>query len=75
MNDYCPMINIGIPSDTRDFSSYRSDDLIMPIKKQIPFVVVIGSEEMQSGNLTLKNMNTGEQEKMNLGNLINYLSL
>ncbi|GHB81019.1 histidine--tRNA ligase [Persicitalea jodogahamensis] len=30
-------------------------------RKQIPFVILIGSQEMESGNLTLKNMKTGEQ--------------
>ncbi|HEK20041.1 MAG TPA: histidine--tRNA ligase [Bacteroidetes bacterium] len=32
--------------------------------KQIPFVVIIGSEEIQTGLLSLKNMLTGEQEKL-----------
>ncbi|GAB3171260.1 histidine--tRNA ligase [Telluribacter humicola] len=31
-------------------------------RKQIPFVILIGSEEMASGRLTLKNMRTGEQQ-------------
>ena len=30
-------------------------------RKNIPFVIVIGSDEMESGNLTLKNMISGEQ--------------
>ena len=30
-------------------------------RKQIPYVVLIGSQEMESGTLTLKNMKTGEQ--------------
>ena len=32
--------------------------------KHIPYVVVIGSDEMQSGLLTFKNMQTGEQQKL-----------
>ncbi|QXV66004.1 histidine--tRNA ligase [Mucilaginibacter sp. 21P] len=32
--------------------------------KQIPFVVLIGTEEMQSGQLSFKNMQSGEQEKL-----------
>ncbi|WP_247232263.1 histidine--tRNA ligase [Telluribacter sp. SYSU D00476] len=32
-------------------------------RKQIPFVILIGSEEMASGRLTLKNMRTGEQQQ------------
>jgi len=42
-------------------------------KKQIPFVVVIGSEEMQSSQLTLKNMISGEQEKVGVEELIKKL--
>lgn len=32
--------------------------------KHIPYVVVIGSDEMQSGLLTFKNMESGEQQKL-----------
>ncbi len=32
--------------------------------KQIPYVVLIGSEEVQTGQLTVKNMITGEQQKL-----------
>ncbi len=32
--------------------------------RNIPFVVLIGSEEVQTGLLTLKNMSTGEQQKI-----------
>jgi histidyl-tRNA synthetase len=32
--------------------------------KQIPYTILIGSDEMQSGLLTFKNMATGEQEKL-----------
>lgn len=39
-------------------------------KKQIPFVVVIGEEEMKSGKLTLKNMSSGEQLKLSFEEII-----
>jgi histidyl-tRNA synthetase len=32
--------------------------------KQIPYTILIGSDEMQSGLLTFKNMKSGEQEKL-----------
>lgn len=32
--------------------------------KQIPYTILIGSDEMQSGSLTFKNMENGEQEKL-----------
>jgi histidyl-tRNA synthetase len=38
--------------------------------KAIPYVILIGSDEMQSGILTLKNMKTGEQEKLTATEII-----
>ncbi|WP_295772126.1 histidine--tRNA ligase [uncultured Mucilaginibacter sp.] len=38
--------------------------------KNIPYVVVIGSDEVQSGQLTLKNMQTGEQQKLSADNIL-----
>jgi len=32
-------------------------------RKRIPYVIVIGSEEIQTGKLVLKTLATGEQEK------------
>jgi histidyl-tRNA synthetase len=43
-------------------------------KKQIPFVVVVGGDEMQSGELTLKDMSKGEQVKMKIEDVIKKLS-
>ncbi|MEW6469578.1 MAG: histidine--tRNA ligase [Bacteroidota bacterium] len=42
-------------------------------KKQIPYVAVVGSDEMQSGVLGLKNMGTGEQKKMKIEEIIHLL--
>lgn len=41
--------------------------------KKIPFVVLAGSEEIQSGILSVKNMQTGEQEKISIDVLIGKL--
>lgn len=43
-------------------------------QKQIPFVVLIGEEERESGNLSLKNMKTGEQQKVPLEKMIQILN-
>ncbi|MCM4161174.1 histidine--tRNA ligase [Antarcticibacterium flavum] len=43
-------------------------------KRQIPFVVLAGAEEMEAQKYGLKNMNTGEQEKINLEELISRIS-
>lgn len=42
-------------------------------RKNIPFVIVVGSDEMQSGELTFKNMTLGEQEKMSIEQIISRL--
>ncbi|GAB3258829.1 histidine--tRNA ligase [Larkinella harenae] len=42
--------------------------------KRIPYVVLIGSEELQTGQLTFKNMVTGEQEKLTGGAIIERLA-
>lgn len=43
-------------------------------KKNIPFVALIGSDEMSSGILTVKNMQTGEQLKVSLDKLPEVVS-
>lgn len=42
--------------------------------RQVPFVVIIGSEERNSGLLSLKNMQSGDQEKLPLEAIIEKLS-
>lgn len=41
----------------------------------VPFVALIGDEEMAAGQVTLKNMTTGEQERVDLSQLIDRLKL
>ncbi len=43
-------------------------------KKMIPYVIVIGSEEIKSQQLTIKNMKTGEQEKKSISEIISFLT-
>jgi histidyl-tRNA synthetase len=42
-------------------------------KREIPFVVLVGEEEMKSDCYTLKNMKSGEQFKCSLSELINTI--
>jgi histidyl-tRNA synthetase len=42
-------------------------------KREIPFVVLVGEEEMTSESYTLKNMASGEQTKCSLQELIEYV--
>lgn len=39
-------------------------------KKNIPYVIVIGSDEIESGHLTFKNMTSGEQEKLTANQIL-----
>jgi histidyl-tRNA synthetase len=39
-------------------------------KRNVPYVVVVGSEEMANGQYTLKNMQTGEQERVGMAGLL-----
>ncbi len=41
--------------------------------KKIPFVVIVGSDEMQSGLLSFKDMTSGIQEKLSIENIIEKL--
>jgi histidyl-tRNA synthetase len=43
-------------------------------QKNIPYVLVVGEEEMNSGRLSLKNMKTGEQEKIDFNELIERIA-
>ncbi|WP_375578936.1 histidine--tRNA ligase [Marivirga tractuosa] len=38
--------------------------------KQIPFVILVGSEEMKTGDLTFKNMKEGSQESLNAESIL-----
>jgi len=42
-------------------------------KRNVPFVVLVGEEEIQSDNYTLKNMQSGDQTKCSLPDLINVI--
>lgn len=44
-------------------------------KKVIPYVIVIGSDEVKSGQLTFKNMQTGDQGKKTVQEIIADLSI
>lgn len=39
-------------------------------KKEIPYAIVIGPEEMKTGNLALKNMVSGQQENLSIDHII-----
>jgi histidyl-tRNA synthetase len=42
-------------------------------KLKIPYVIVIGEDEIKTGTLTLRNMETGEQEKKNVEEIVSLM--
>ncbi|MFN3315286.1 MAG: histidine--tRNA ligase [Raineya sp.] len=63
----------GIKAELYPQSSKLDKQLKYANKKQIPFVVLIGSEEIKNQVFTLKNMQAGSQEKLDLENLLKKL--
>jgi histidyl-tRNA synthetase len=64
----------GINSEIYPDSGKLKRQLDYANSKQIPFVVLIGSDEISSGRLTLKNMQTGEQQQLNLQDIIQVVT-
>jgi histidyl-tRNA synthetase len=63
----------GIASEIYPDVSKIKKQLDFANKKGIPCCIVIGSDEIQSGELTLKDMARGEQEKLNIDKLVQKL--
>ncbi len=63
----------GIASEIYPDQSKLKKQLDYANKKLIPFTVVIGPDEMNSGALSFKNMESGEQEKLTFEQIIQKL--
>jgi histidyl-tRNA synthetase len=63
----------GINSDIYPEPTKLKKQLDYADRREVPFVVLIGSDEMESGILTIKNMKTGEQQKLELTEIIELL--
>ncbi len=66
--------NKGIAVELYPSSAKIKKQMAYADSKNIPFVLLIGSEEIQSGELTLKDMKSGQQEKLTKEELIKKLS-
>ncbi len=66
--------NSGIPSEIYPGSTKLKKQLNYADEKRIPYVILIGSEEMESGLLSLKNMKTGDQQKLKIDEIISLLT-
>jgi histidyl-tRNA synthetase len=65
----------GINSELYPSSAKLKKQLNYADAKSIPYVILIGSDEMETGLLTLKNMQSGEQQKLPASQIITTLSV
>jgi len=65
--------NNGICAELYPSSAKMKKQLDYANAYNIPYVAIVGSDEMSSGTIMLKNMNSGEQNKITLPELINLL--
>jgi histidyl-tRNA synthetase len=65
--------NNGIATEIYPDVSKLKKQLEYADKKMIPFALVIGPDEMQTGMLSLKNLETGTQEKLTLEAILSQL--
>jgi len=75
---YCLQIlkelrNAGIHSELYPEPAKMKKQMKYADQKSIPAVLLIGAEEMESGLFTYKNMNSGEQQKVNLEQLLKII--
>jgi len=66
--------NAGISAEIYPTSAKLKKQMSYADDKNIPFVILIGSEEMETGLLSLKNMKSGEQEKITIEQIISSLT-
>jgi histidyl-tRNA synthetase len=65
--------NAGINTELYPSSAKLKKQLNYADDKKIPYVILIGSEEMASNLLTLKNMKSGDQQKLPIEQIISEL--
>ena len=66
--------NQGIAAELYPSSAKLKKQMSYADGKNIPYVVLIGDDEMESGLLTFKNMESGEQEKLTIIEIIARIS-
>lgn len=64
----------GIAAELYPAAAKLKKQLSYADAKKIPYVILIGSEEMGSGLLSLKNMQSGEQQKLDIAAIIQLLN-
>lgn len=66
--------NVGIYAEIYPEAAKLKKQMSYADDKNIPFVILIGSDEMETGLLSLKNMISGEQQKITAEQIIAFLS-
>ena len=64
----------GISSELYPNSDKIKKQMNYANNKNIQFVILVGKDEIESGSLTVKNMNNGDQFSSNIDDLIKQLS-
>ena len=63
----------GIPAEIYPESAKMKKQMEYANRRQIPFVVIIGSEELAAKEATVKNMLSGEQQRVSFADLLSVL--
>lgn len=64
----------GIPSEYYPDKAKFDKQMKYADKRNIPFVGIIGSDELAASVITLKDMRNGEQKKLNAAEIVDFLS-
>ncbi len=65
---------VGISSELYPKTAKMKKQMTYANNKGVQFVILVGEDEMESGILTVKNMNSGEQSNLSITDLIKQLS-
>lgn len=65
----------NIPSEIYPSPAKFDKQMKYANKRNIPYVAIIGEEEVRENVISIKNMETGNQEKLTVEKLVEYLSL
>ncbi|WP_296381756.1 histidine--tRNA ligase [Winogradskyella sp.] len=63
----------GVKAELYPDASKMKKQMNYANKRQIPFVVLVGEEELKAESFTLKNMDSGEQQKLQINELLEAL--
>ncbi|HEY0898602.1 MAG TPA: histidine--tRNA ligase [Sphingobacteriaceae bacterium] len=66
--------NSGIAAELYPASAKLKKQMSYADDKRIPYVILIGSEEMASGKLTLKDMHTGDQQQLTISEILGQVT-